>query len=126
MPSDIFVSYVRHDDIERSVTNFVHILKSKMKSFTGRTDLVIEMDYEPINLRDSQWKIDVREKVINSHILLAIITPSYFKEENCELEWNLFIEKQKSQTEKIIYTVTLEELSDEETGFNIAGQIKRR
>jgi L-asparaginase type I len=124
MSTDIYVSYVALDDSEHAVRNFIETFKRKMKMHAGRDDLTLQMDFENIDIdKDSTQKIEVTENVRDSHIMLAIISPSYFTSKRCALEWDLFKEKQQLQGEVIIFPVEIEELSDEKTKFNIADKL---
>lgn len=122
MPNDVYVSYVRLDDSENGVRNFVETFKRKIKMYAGRSDITVHMDFEDINT-DATWRINITEHVRDSHILLAMISPSYFTSEHCALEWDLFLEKQRLQGEPIIFPVEIGELMDESTKFNIEDKL---
>lgn len=125
MANDIYVSYVRSDDSEHAIRKFVDVFKQKMKLYAGRKDLVIYMDFNEVN-PDAVSKLDIVEIVHNSHILLAFISPSFLTERHCALEWDAFIEKQAGQIESIIFPVLVEELTDEQTNFNIEDKLEEK
>lgn len=124
MASDIYVSYVRHDDIEHAVRNFVDLFKQRMKIHAARKDLTVYMDFDELQF-DATTKIEITEQVNNSHVMLAFLSPSFFIEKHCALEWDLFREKQQGQTQKIIFPVLIEQLTDANTGFNIENKLNQ-
>ncbi len=124
MPFDIYVSYTRSDDSEHTVRNFIDDFKRKLKLHTGRSDLTIHMDFDDIDIeRIANDKIKVSENIQDSHILLPIITPSYFTSSYCALEWDSFVRKQQLQSQIFIYPVEMGELIDKVTKFNIEDKL---
>lgn len=125
MANDIYVSYVRHDDSDHAVRKFVEILKQKIKIHAGRKDLTVDMDFNEVDFNPAT-KMNIGDRVNNSHILLAFLSPSFFTEKHCELEWDLFIKKQREQDETIIYPVLIQELDDPKTGFRIENKLDEK
>lgn len=120
MTNDIYVSYSRSDNHDDAVNNFASILKDKTRYYTSK-NLDIHLNYHPVNINDPNWKIEVSEDIESSVLFLALITPSYFNDPICLFEWEQFAEKQKEQTETIMFTVDLVDLIDDD--FNIESYI---
>lgn len=125
MANDIYISYVRSDDTDHSVRNFVDTFKRKMKTEAARKDLVIYMDFNDVVL-DPSSRVDLAEKISDSRVLLAFLSPSYFKEDYCGMEWDLFREKQLACSDPVIFPVLMHDLSDDKTGFDIKDKLDDR
>jgi L-asparaginase type I len=125
MANDVYVSYVRNDDIDHSVTNFVELFKQKLKLHTGRLDLTVAMEFNEIEF-DAATKINIGERVGSSHVLLAFLSPSFFREPHCVWEWEQFIDKQKRQDTSLIFPVLIEDLKDDRTEFDTEKKLNQR
>jgi L-asparaginase type I len=119
MTTDIYVSYARSDDRVHTVRKFFDEFKRKYKTYTGR-DLTIYIDFENVDIeRILDDKLRILEHAEECHVLMPIVSPSYFLQQHCALEWELFLNKQQLQNQTIIFPVEMVELFDEATGFNI-------
>jgi hypothetical protein len=124
MTVDIYVSYVRTDDVDNSVRNWIDNFKRIFKVYTGRKDLTIHMDFDNLDIeRIANDKIKITENIQLCHVILSIITPSYFTSNHCGLEWDSFINKQTLQKQSIIFPVIFGELEDKSTKFNIEDKL---
>jgi L-asparaginase len=96
-----------------------------MKLYTGRKDLVVDMDFDELEFSPSS-QIAITERLNNSHILLAFVSPSFFGEWQCALEWDVFRTKQQGQVEQIVYPILIQDLLYSKTNFNIEDKLDEK
>ncbi|HZI20117.1 MAG TPA: toll/interleukin-1 receptor domain-containing protein [Pyrinomonadaceae bacterium] len=91
-----FLSYARDDDeySGQAVTKFKALLQMKVREITGNKDFNIFHDKE-IEI-GSQWRERISNALQNEAIvLIAAITPSYFKSKACAEELEMFLENEE-------------------------------
>lgn len=82
---DLFCSYTRSDNHDRLVDKIIEAISQDFRALTGEK-LRIFIDRSDIKAADF-WKTKIAQELRQSRLLLALISPSYFKSEWCRLEW---------------------------------------
>ena len=87
-----FLSYVQMDDKheEGRLTDIRRKLEAEVKLQTGESFTIFQ-DRKDI-LIGQRWRNEIREGIDGSTLLVAIVTPSYLKSDNCRKELNRFLE----------------------------------
>ena len=96
-PNDVFISYTHEDDQEdaglRWVARFEAELRSRLAKVSGqsirtwRDDRLTGVD---------RFKPEIEEQLLASAVLVAVVTPSYFRSEWCTAERGSFIERARA------------------------------
>ncbi len=85
MPSDLFISYSRKDDVLGFVSALHDELEADYETLTGRP-ISVFFDRADIRLFDD-WKNKILESLQSSRLFLACLSPDYFRSEPCRWEW---------------------------------------
>lgn len=117
--NDLFVSYARNDNAEQLVDKFVDRLRRQLAIQTGRSDIQFFMDIENIDIGE-QWDRRIRSDLEKSRLMLALLSPSYFRSAYCLKEWDYFFDKNKSTDVGLVLPIELVSLVDAETDFSVA------
>lgn len=90
-----FFSYVRADDEhERGyLTELRRALAAEASAQTGEEFLIFQ-DREDI-LWGQRWRRRIEESIDSSTVLVAVLTPRFFKSESCKDEWDRFREREE-------------------------------
>jgi F-box protein 11 len=90
------MSYVRYDDKYENggITKFRECLSAAVKVHTGE-EFKIFQDREDIEWGQS-WKENIEGSLDNVTFFIPIITPGFFKSDNCREELERFIKREKS------------------------------
>lgn len=84
---DVFCSYCRIDNDSGWVDSLIDNVTSMYRKFTGEP-LKVFFDKHSI-VTSEIWEKKIRISVERSKLLLAVLSPSYFKSEWCVEEWRL-------------------------------------
>lgn len=93
MKHDLFISYAHSDNHEGLVDKILKKIKEIYRALTGE-HLRIFIDRTGIMTADL-WQDRVSVELRQSRLLLAILSPSYFKSEWCRREWFMAENKEK-------------------------------
>ena len=85
----VFLSYARADNSTGVVTGFVERLQADYLRTTGR-DLRVFFDLHAIEGMD-HWRHKILEHLGRSHVLLAILSPSYLDSPYCQWEFSEYL-----------------------------------
>jgi hypothetical protein len=85
---DIFFSYAHNDNDDGWVDSFVELLERVYRKLTGRSALLFR-DQESLLTADI-WEKRIKSALEVSHLLIAVISPSFICSEWCRREWDLF------------------------------------
>ena len=92
----IFLSYPHLDDrYQQWVTKLVRMMETVFRSLTGQS-LQIFIDMRSITTAQL-WEERIRHALENSHIMVALLSPSYFTSEWCVREWDYFVTLEKEK-----------------------------
>jgi len=116
MPTDIFVSYSRVDNENKKLTKFIEQVKSTLSRTRGRKQLDIFMDFKSIE-PGTAFEGETIQRAKESHILLAFLSPSFFRSGWCLKEWKIFIERYKNSQKSVSIIPIIWELLEEEREF---------
>jgi tetratricopeptide (TPR) repeat protein len=111
-----FMSYVHFADEhdKRYLTRFCQLLSGEVQLLSGE-EFFIFQDRNDIEWGES-WKERIEDSIDNISFLIAIITPGFFKSDNCRDELKRFLEREKKLGRKDlvlpIYYVTTPRLED--------------
>lgn len=84
MKYDLFISYSRLDDQNSRVTEFKTLIEREYYEFTNES-LVCFFDKSEIKVMDD-WKHKILHGLMNSQLLLIVLSPNYLKSDYCEWE----------------------------------------
>src|SRR4051794_38582576 len=92
---EAFFSYVRADDEheEGYLTEFRRALAAEASAQLGE-DFLIFQDRNDL-LWGQRWKKRIEETIDSSTVLIAAITPRFFKSDACREEWDRFRAREK-------------------------------
>lgn len=107
MSYDVFISYARKDneppeplqpgDPEPGwITAFIEALKEEYRCATGGQELQVYFDKKEIRSMDD-WQRHIFRHLRESKILLAFLSPNYFKSPWCRKEWEAWIDHEISK-----------------------------
>ncbi len=92
MACDLFISYARKDNANQRITEFVEQLKLEFQAFAGRP---LEVFFDKVDIQGMQdWRHRILEGLHESRLLLACLSPDYFKSEYCEWEFNEYLKSE--------------------------------
>jgi hypothetical protein len=91
---DLFISYSRRDNAEKRVAELVAKISLDFETFAGRP-LRPFFDVEEIRGMDD-WRHRILRGLRESHLLLALLSPSFLKSEHCEWEFNEYRKNESS------------------------------
>jgi len=89
MPYDLFLSYSRRDDERGQVAALAEQIKTSFRAFAGR-DLQVFFDVRQIHGMDD-WRQKIQRSLRESHLLLAVLSPSYLASPYCRWEWEDYV-----------------------------------
>jgi hypothetical protein len=104
---EIFCSYAHADNDDGWVEIFTTALTNTYRKLTGDPPRFF-MDRESLITADI-WETKICSALESSHVLIAVISPSYVRSEWCRREWKTFSEREAELREQ--------ELLDEEQGL---------
>jgi TIR domain len=91
--NDVFISYTHEDDHEeaglRWVARFETELRARLAKVSGQS---IQMWRDNRLSGADRFKPEIEQQLLSSAVLVAVVTPSYFRSEWCAAERNRFIE----------------------------------
>ena len=90
-----FLSYVREDDAADGgrITELRRRLEAEIRMQTGEVFSIFQ-DRDDI-LMGEQWRRRIENSIDETSLLVAIITPSFLKRENCRAEIQLFVDREQ-------------------------------
>ena len=112
-----FLSYARFDDSHnrKSIQWLCNRLTGEVRELTG-VPFKMFIDTEDIRYGE-MWDRTIQEALESALFLIVIMTPSYFKSDNCKKEYDLFrkLEKIQKRSDLIlpVYYVSVEEIDKE-------------
>lgn len=127
MPSDLFISYARYDDENGCVSHLVDRISRDFESFSGRS-LRVFFDKNAIQGMDD-WRQKIQQSLRESHLFLAVLSPSYMVSSYCRWEWEDYVRYEAMRQclgEGVapVFFVTLPDASDPKTDQAVAHWIK--
>ena len=116
---DLFISYAHRDNGNGWLTAMVEAIRAEHAKFTS-TPLKIFFDQTDIETM-SDWEHRILRGLHDSKVMLAALSPAYFRSEYCRKEWEIYLEQELSQSmpgEAIapIYIATYEDFEDHADG----------
>lgn len=85
---DIFCSYAHSDNDDGWVDNFAELLARMYRNLTGQAVRLFR-DRQSLATADI-WETKIRSALEVSHLLVAVISPSFICSEWCRREWDMF------------------------------------
>lgn len=85
---DLFVSHASGTVLDEWLDRFVAELRLAAAPYLGR-ELRVYFDHTQVRTED-EWPEPVREGLLRSRLLLAIVTPEYVESRRCRREWATF------------------------------------
>jgi TIR domain len=115
---DVFVSYARPDNRgdDHYVERLVDSLERAFRLHTGRD---LRLFFDRRNIATAQmWEREIRGALRRSSIMIAILSPAYFKSQWCAREWDFFVRANRDRSImfgitpylKLIFPISLIEL----------------
>ena len=89
MPYDLFVSYAHRDNARGQVRELRDAILEDFHKFAGR-DLRIFFDDHDIPSM-AGWEKSIAQGLRESHLFLAVLSPSYFASPYCRREWEEYV-----------------------------------
>jgi tetratricopeptide (TPR) repeat protein len=89
MPYDLFISYSRRDNTDGRVSKLIERIEADFRSFANRP-LMVWVDVDQIRVMDD-WQRLLQQKVRESTLLMALISPGYLSSKFCEWEFNEYV-----------------------------------
>ncbi|MEM6335394.1 MAG: tetratricopeptide repeat protein [Bacteroidota bacterium] len=89
---DLFVSYAHPDDADGQVHALVREIQAIQQEFE-RQHLQVFYDREGLRTMDD-WSRRILEALKSSKVMLAVLSPAYFKSEFCRVEWEWFVDRE--------------------------------
>ncbi len=117
MAPDIFVSYARRDDSDGLISELAERLREAYGRYLG-AKLDVFMDSADIQVGE-RWNRRLEAELESSRLVLALLSPSYFRSQYCLKEWDA---SQGRQSERIL-PVEVVPLKDEEHDFSAERQL---
>ncbi len=91
----IFLSYAKADNHEGKISTLIHRLEQRFQAIAGRTPRIF-FDATEINTAQL-WEERIQAGLANSHIMVAMLSPSYFTSEWCGREWEFFVTREDQE-----------------------------
>ena len=113
MNSDILICYSSHDEQDR-VISFSDAFRSRINARVTRDEHTTKDPFSidfSINI-DARDPANISDAVDGARILIPLISPHFFSDENCLLISTLFLEKQKEKNKQLIFPIIIEECFD--------------
>src|SRR5271157_4467432 len=91
---DIFLSYTNRDPVGPWVRNHFHrLLKSWLSNYWGQEpEIFIDRDLET----GVRWPDALREHLLHSKLVVAVLSPPYFRSRWCLAEWQSMLNRQEN------------------------------
>jgi tetratricopeptide (TPR) repeat protein len=89
MSYDLFISYSRRDNERSQVGALVEAIKASFLAFAGR-ELSVFFDVRTIQGMDD-WRQKIQRSLRESHLFLAVLSPSYLASPYCRWEWEEYV-----------------------------------
>lgn len=101
MQYDLFISYATKDNISLKegkpgfITEFVNQIIKEHRKFTAQP---IKIFFDKDDIRDGDdWEIKIHSALRGSRLLIACISPNYFKSKWCHNEWKYFFQHESDK-----------------------------
>jgi hypothetical protein len=95
---DLFVSYAHADDTDGWVTVLVAVIKEIQQGFGPAEPWRVFFDTHAIRTMDD-WEKRIRTGVRSAGVMLALLSPAYFRSEWCRREWEEFHRQEEQRGE---------------------------
>ena len=89
MPYDLFISYSRRDNEGGQVAALAKQIMTAFRAFAGR-ELSVFLDTHEIQGMDD-WRQKIQRSLRESHLFLAVLSPSYLASPYCRWEWDDYV-----------------------------------
>jgi tetratricopeptide (TPR) repeat protein len=89
MSYDLFISYSRRDNTRHQVAALAEQIKAAYRAFAGH-ELKIFFDIREIHGMDD-WRQKIQRSLRESHLFLAVLSPSYLASPYCRWEWEDYV-----------------------------------
>lgn len=103
MTYHIFISYSREDDSDHAIHKFIDQLRKKLK-VKCRQEVSVFIDDEEIRAGD-HWSKTIEEAAKDSFLVIAFLSPRYFRSQECLREWQFFWPSDKRMPDKSIIPI---------------------
>ena len=90
---DLFISYAQSDDESGAISRLAETMRAVYSQRTGR-ELRIFFDRREIQTADV-WEDRIREALRASTLLVAVVSPAYFRSDWCRREWDHFAAEER-------------------------------
>jgi tetratricopeptide (TPR) repeat protein len=87
---DVFISYSRHDSVDRRVTDFITLMRDSYRVLTNGDELRVFFDTDDIKGMDD-WRHRILDGVRSTRLLLVFLSPNYLESEYCRWEFNEYL-----------------------------------
>ncbi len=95
---DLFVSYAHADDGDGWVRELVEVVRGVQGRIEGAEPWRVFLDGPGIRLMDD-WEKRIRTAAGSAGVMLALISPAYFRSEWCRREWEEFCKQERRRGE---------------------------
>ena len=92
---DLFISYAHEDNGNGWLTAMVEAIRAEHAKFTS-APLKIFFDQTDIETM-SDWEHRILRALHDSKVMLAALSPAYFRSEYCRKEWEIYLEQELGQ-----------------------------
>src|SRR5262245_6827016 len=106
---DLFVSYSHADDQDGWVRDLVEALKDAQRRFCPAQPWRVFFDTHAIGTGDD-WERRIGSGLRSSAVMLALLSPAYFRSQWCRREWEQFRlqEERRGEPRDRIFTLYLQ------------------
>jgi hypothetical protein len=91
-----FMSYARDDDNDQCLSKFREMLCEEVKMRSGNDNFDIFQDKKSIEIGE-KWKERIDGQLDTADFLVAIMTPRFFKSDNCQYEVQRFLDREGAE-----------------------------
>jgi hypothetical protein len=89
-----FMSYAQDDDNDKYLSKFRELLCEEVKIQSGNNNFSIFQDKKSIEIGE-KWKERIDRQLDTADFLVAIMTPRFFKSDNCRYEVQRFLDRER-------------------------------
>jgi len=82
---DLFISYARHDNKNKLISGFLENLRDSMQLNIARVPSIF-FDETDVEI-GAEWEHVLLDKLATCRLMLAFLSPAYFRSANCIKEW---------------------------------------